>query len=230
MNLKNDRLITMLTILLACCLAACMPDTPKGEPLFNGKDLTGWRFYKDRDNNSWEVLDGTLHCKPFEGNEKRADLITIAEYENFELTWDWKLPPQGNSGLMFAVVEEFDEPYLSGPEYQLLDDIGYPGNIEDWQKTASNYGMHAAENAPVKPVGEWNKSKLVVNRNHVQHWLNGTKVVDYELGSDDWKQRKAKSKWNEAPGYGASKKGRVAIQDHGSEVWLKDINIAEIKR
>ncbi|MFM8912330.1 MAG: DUF1080 domain-containing protein [Flammeovirgaceae bacterium] len=228
MNVQTNRLTRALIMVLACSLAACTARAPKGEPLFNGKDLTGWRFYKDRDNNSWEINDGVLHCKPFDGNEKRADLITTAEYENFELTWEWKLPAQGNSGVMFNVVEDFDEPYLSGPEYQLLDDIGYPGKIEDWQKTGSNYGMHAGEGAQPKPVGEWNESKLVVSQGHVEHWLNGKKIVSYELGSDDWKDRKAKSKWNEAAGYGAAKKGHIAIQDHGSEVWVRNISISEI--
>ncbi|MFM7853548.1 MAG: DUF1080 domain-containing protein [Flammeovirgaceae bacterium] len=234
MNMKAIRQLCSKTISLfllsACITAACTNSSnKKGEPLFNGSDFTGWRFYKDRDSNSWEVVDGMLHCKPFDGNEKRADLITTQQFKNFELTWEWKLPPQGNSGVMFNVVEDFDEPYLSGPEYQLLDDAGYPGKVEEWQKTASNYGMHAANGAKPKPIGEWNSSKIVVNQNHVEHWLNGKKVVEYELGSADWKERKAASKWNDAAGYGASVQGYIAIQDHGSEVWLKNISLLKIE-
>jgi hypothetical protein len=130
---------------------------------------------------------------------------------------------------MFNVVEDFDEPYLSGPEYQMLDDTGYPGKVEEWQKTGSNYGMHAANDANPQPIGEWNKSAIVVNQNHVEHWLNGKKVVAYELGSTDWNERKATSKWNEAAGYGASVQGHIAIQDHGSEVWVKNIRILKIE-
>ncbi len=194
--------------------------------LFNNKNIDGWRFYKNKESNSWEVTpDGLLHCKPFDGYEKRADLVTENEYENFELTWEWKISHQGNSGVMFGVVEIYDEPYLSGPEYQLLDDVGYPGRIEDWQKTASNYAMHVAATAKPNPAGEWNNSKLVVNNNQVEHWLNGTKVVEYELGSEDWKARKEKSKWNGMVGYGASKKGRICLQDHGGEVWFRTISI-----
>jgi len=197
--------------------------------LFNSKNLDGWRFFKNKENNSWEVAaDGTLHCKPFDGNEKRANLITIDQFENFELNWEWKISAQGNSGVMFRVTEEFDEPYLSGPEYQLLDDIGYPGKIEDWQKTAADYGMYTAPDAKPKPVGEWNSSKIIANGNHVEYWLNATKVVEYEIGSEDWKKRKTTSKWNEAIGYGAAKKGHICLQDHGGEVWFKNIYIAKL--
>ncbi len=217
-------------LLVFAIIASCQTKTAENSiSLFSGKDLTGWQFYKGKENNSWEVTaDGLLHCKAFDGNEKRADLMTVADYENFELTWEWKIAAQGNSGVMFGVVEMYDEPYLSGPEYQLLDDIGYPGKIEDWQKTSSNYGMHVADGAQPKPVGEWNTSKIVVNKKHVEHWLNGKKVVDYELGSDDWKERKAKSKWNEAAGYGSFSKGRICLQDHGGEVWFKNINIVAL--
>lgn len=225
--MKHLLKITLLAILISGCQSK---ETNQGTPLFNGKDFSGWRFYKGRENNSWEVVDGVLHCKPFDGNDKRADLITDKQYENFELSWEWKLPAQGNSGMMFRVTEEFDEPYLSGPEYQMLDDIGYPGKIEEWQKTGANYGVHVAESAKPKPIGEWNESKIIVKGNHVEHWLNGKKVVAYELGSADWKERKAKSKWNEASGYGAATKGHIAIQDHGSEVWVRNVNILEIRQ
>jgi hypothetical protein len=117
---------------------------------------------------------------------------------------------------------------LSGPEYQLLDDIGYPGKIEDWQKTAADYGMYTAPNAKPKSVGEWNTSKIVVNGNHVEYWLNNTRTVEYELGSADWKKRKAGSKWNDAAGYGVAKKGHICLQDHGGEVWFRNIVIKSL--
>lgn len=194
--------------------------------LFDGKTLDGWHIYKNKENDSWEVADGTLHCKPFveNGTNKRSDLTTNEQYENFELYFDWKISPQGNSGVMFHVVETYDEPYGSGPEYQVLDDVGYPGDLKDVQLTAANYDMHVAgSNKKMNPVGEWNNSKLVVNHNHVEHWLNGEKVVEYDLGSDDWNQRLAKSKWKDFPGYAKSPKGHIDLQDHGNEVWYKNI-------
>ncbi len=214
--------------LLTCCVTKKESTANTSLP-FNGKNLDGWRFFKNKENNSWEVAaDGSLHCKPFDGNEKRANLITVDQYENFELNWEWKISPQGNSGVMFRVTEEFDEPYLSGPEYQLLDDVGYPGKIEDWQKTAADYGMHTAPDAKPKPVGEWNSSKIIATGKHVEYWLNAAKVVEYEIGSEDWKKRKTTSKWNEAIGYGAARKGHICLQDHGGEVWFKNISIAKL--
>ena len=201
--------------------------TPGVKALFDGKSLAGWKFFKGKENNSWEVAEGTLHCKPFDGHEKRADLITTDQYGNYELSFDWKVAAKSNSGVMYKVTEEFDEPYLSGPEYQVLDDIGWPGKIEPWQKTASCYAMYVATAAP-KPVGEWNNSKIVVNGNHVEHWLNGVKVVEYEINSDDWKKRKDEYKWKDAKGYAQSAKGYIALQDHGGEVWFKNIVIKEI--
>lgn len=194
--------------------------------LFNGRDTAGWRFYKNKENNSWEVVDGTLHCKPMVGNEKRSDIMTVDQYGNFELSLDWKVSPRGNSGVMFRVTEEFDEPYLSGPEYQVIDDKEYPDKLTDLQLTAANYDMHAAPaDKPMKPVGEWNNSRLVVNGNHVEHWLNGAKMLEYDINSEDWKKRKEKSKWKDAKGYGIAPRGHIDLQDHGAEVWFRNIKI-----
>jgi|ADGO01.1.fsa_nt_gi Domain of Unknown Function (DUF1080). len=112
--------------------------------LFNGENMEGWRTFKNKENDSWEVVDGTLHCKPSDAAQKRADIITVEQFDNFELVFDWKVSPKGNSGVMFRVTEEFDQPYFSGPEYQILDDENYPGKVTDVQLTASNYDMHPA--------------------------------------------------------------------------------------
>jgi hypothetical protein len=111
--------------------------------LFDGKSLEGWRFFKNQENNSWEVADGTLHCKPFLDNaeNKRSDLITVEKYDNFELSFDWKISPQGNSGVMFHVSENHDQPYATGPEYQIIDNEGYPGDLEDTQLTEQGWRL-----------------------------------------------------------------------------------------
>jgi hypothetical protein len=196
--------------------------------LFNGQNLDGFRFFKNKENNSWEVVDGSLHAKPSApGSDKRADLVTTASYENFELSFEWKVPAAGNSGVMFHVTEEYDAPYLSGPEYQLIDDKGWPGDpLKDTQLTGSNYDMHAAPvTKALNPTGEWNNSKIVVNGNHVEHWLNGLKLFEYELRSSEWSKLKEASKWKEAKGYGAASTGLIAFQDHGQEIWFRNIFI-----
>ena len=195
--------------------------------LFDGQSTNGWRMFKNAENDSWEVIDGTLHCKPFNdaAENKRADLMTSDQYENYELAFDWKISAQGNSGVIFRVTEEFDVPYASGPEYQVIDDVGYPGELKEENKSGGTFDMYIPQNKTMNPVGEWNSSKLVVNGNHVEHWLNGKKVVDYDLGSDDWKKRVAASKWKDFPGYGLAKSGHIDLQDHGNEVWFRNMMI-----
>lgn len=198
--------------------------------LFDGQTKDGWQIFKARKNNTWEVLDGTLHCKALQEGvtgvgDERSDIMTAEEFENFELAFDWKISAEGNSGVMYRATEEFEQPYYSGPEYQLIDDQGYPGELHDGQRTGDNYDMHIAENKVLKPVGDWNSARILVNGNHVEHWLNGTKVVEYELGSADWNKRKQASKWKDAAGYGMAKKGHIVLQDHGNEAWFRNVMI-----
>lgn len=197
--------------------------------LFDSQTTNGWQIFKARENNTWEVVDGVLHCKALDESvtgvgDKRSDIMTTAEYENFELAFDWKISTQGNTGVMFRVTEEFEQPYYTGPEYQLMDDVGFPNETPD-HLSGSNYGMHAAGKTNLKTTNEWNTSKLIVNQNHVEHWLNGDKVVEYELNSPEWLALKKAGKWNEATGYGAAPKGHIVLQDHGSEAWFRNIMI-----
>ena len=194
--------------------------------LFNGQNMNGWKTYQNKENDSWEVVDGTLHCKPDTAAQKRADILTEEQYSDFELAFDWKVAPGDNSGVIYRATEEFDQPYLSGPEYQVIDDEGYPGDLTPTQTSGSNYDMHAAPaDKKINPPGEWNTGRIVANGNHVEHWLNGVKVVEYELNSPEWKKLKDGSKWKDAKGYGASSKGHIDLQDHGGEVWYRNIKI-----
>jgi len=193
--------------------------------LFDGQTTQGWKMYQDKENDSWEVVDGTLHCKTFEASTKRADIMTVEQYADFELAFDWKISFQGNSGVMFRVTEDKPEPYQTGPEYQVIDDKGYPGDLKDTQLSGSTYDMIAPSSEMANPVGEWNTSKLIARGNHIEHWLNGSKVVEYEINSDDWKKRRKGSKWNEAPSYGIMPKGHIDLQDHKNEVWFRNIMI-----
>jgi len=225
--------IFVLAAILLCVSFENYAQTSGYKSLFDGKTLNGWKFYQNRKNNTWEVKDGTLHCKPLNENVKgdgdeRSDIMTVAEFENFELFFDWKISAQGNSGVIYRASEEFGQPYLSGPEYQLVDDENYGPKPTDKQLSGANYDVQAPSKKVVKPVGEWNTSKIVVKGNHVEHWLNGEKVVEYELHSDAWKQQKANSKWKDVAGYGMTKKGHIDLQDHGHEVWFRNILIKEL--
>ena len=198
--------------------------------LFDGKTLTGWRMYQNKPADCWGVKNGELYCKGSETDKSdlRADIITTEQYENFELSVDWKIAPAGNSGIMYNVTEEFAAAYLSGPEYQLIDDEGFPHKLEDWQKTGADYAMYTASSRPTKPIGQFNESRIVVKGNHREHWLNGVKIVEFEAWSDDWNKRKASGKWKDTPGYGMAKKGYICLQDHGSGVWFKNIKVRKL--
>ncbi len=162
-------------------------------------------------------------------SDKRADLTSNDTYENFELETDWKLTPKGNSGLIYLASEDEDAAYLSGPEYQMIDDINFPEKLEDWQKTGANYAMGGPLVAASNPIGEWNHTRIVVNKGHVEHWLNGQKTADYTFNSPEWKKLKETGKWKDAKNYGKTKKGHIDLQDHGSEIWFKNMKIKEIK-
>lgn len=198
--------------------------------LFDGKTMDGWRTYKNKPADSWSVQNGILYCKGDSTNKSdmRADMITTGEFENFDLSVDYKISPKGNSGIIYLATEEFPAAYQSGPEYQIIDDKNFPEKLEDWQKSGANYAMNTASDAAPNAVGEWNTARIVKNKNHVEHWLNGKKVVEYELGSDDWKKKKAEGKWKDTPGYGLATKGHFALQDHGSEAWFKNIKVKQL--
>jgi hypothetical protein len=219
--------------IVADTAANVLTDAEKSEGwklLFNGKSLDGWHIYKGKTSSGWVAEDGILHCLGSEKDksDKRADLTSNDTFDNFELELDWKLSPKGNSGIIYLASEEFEAAYLSGPEYQLIDDENFPEKLEGWQKTGANYAMSAPLVAASKPIGEWNHAKIIVNKGHVEHWLNGQKTAEYEMGSAEWKKAKETGKWKDAKGYGATKKGHIDLQDHGSEAWFKNVKIKQL--
>jgi hypothetical protein len=196
--------------------------------LFDGKTLDGWRGYQHKSIAAWEAADGTIHCNGHKEGAPATDLITNDEYDNFELSIEWKIAPASNSGIMFHVNENNAYTFQSGPEYQIIDDEGWPGKLEDWQHTGCNYAMQVPATRPVKPVGQWNSTKIVVNGAHVEHWLNGEKILEYELWSPEWKKQKAAGKWKDDADYGMSKTGHIALQYHGGDVWFRDIRLKKL--
>jgi len=195
--------------------------------LFDGKTMNGWKPYQGREQEGWSVVNGELFCKE-EGPKKRADLITEQMYDNYELSVDWKISPKHNSGIVYRCTEENGASYESGPEYQLIDDAGYPSKLQDKQLSGANYDMNPPSVQVVKPIGEFNNTRIVVNKAHVEHWLNGVKVVEYELWTPEWEKTKAGSKWKDVKQYGMSKTGYIALQDHGGGVTFKNIKLRKL--
>ena len=193
--------------------------------LFDGTTTAGWHVYGTDKVVGWEITDGTLIALGT-GGDHANDILTNAEYENFELLVDWKLSPKANSGIFFNVVEQgYDRIYATGPEYQLIDDDGWPDKLEDWQRSGANYAMHPPLAKAATPVGEWNTTRIVVNRGHVECWLNGVKTVDYQLWTPEWDKLRTTGKWKDFPGYGKAKKGKIGLQDHGNKVFFRNVKV-----
>jgi hypothetical protein len=202
--------------------------------LFDGETLNGWKDYNGATlTQPWHVVDGTIQAKG-DGGDASGYIVTEKQYENFELSWDWKLSKGGNSGLLYHVVErpQFKVPYVTGPEYQLIDEDNYPGELEEWQKLGVDYAMYLPDLSLKKvfPYGEWNNSKIVFDNGHVEHWLNGVKILEFEAWTDDWHARKNSGKWADAPEYGLSAKGVICLQDHGFPASFRNIKIKELPR
>lgn len=197
--------------------------------LFDGKTTNGWRAFSQPDmNKGWIVKDDCLYSLG-KGGDIGGDILTTEMFEDFDLSLEWSISEAGNSGILFHVLEgNYPAVYVTGPEYQILDDVGYPDKLEEWQKAGANYAMHIAEKKTLKPVGEFNTSRIVVKDANVEHWLNGEKIIEYELWTDDWKNRVQESKWKDYPFYGLARKGYISLQDHGSIVKYKNIKIKDL--
>jgi hypothetical protein len=189
--------------------------------LFDGKTLAGWRGFKSETPPAgWKAKDSLLVRESAGG-----DLMTVDQYGDFELRLQWKISEGGNSGIMFRVTPDGEETWHSGPEMQVLDNARHKDGANPLTSAGSNYAVHAPIRDVTKPVGEWNDVRLVVKGAHVEQWLNGVKVVEYELWSPDWEKRVQASKFGEIPPYGKAKRGHIALQDHGDLVWYRNIKI-----
>jgi hypothetical protein len=189
--------------------------------LFDGTTTAGWRGYKKTDVPAgWRVVEGAwTRVGP------GGDIITTDQFGNFELSLEWKVQAKGNSGVFYRVTEEGDETYFTGPEMQVLDDAGHPDGKSRLTSAGAAYGLYPSPGGVVKPAGQWNEARVLANGAHVEHWLNGTKVVDYELWSPDWEKRVKESKFAAWPKYGRASSGHIALQDHGDTVAYRNIKI-----
>ncbi len=204
----------------------CQPAVPmvrgqRGQPisLFDGKTLDGWVHQNGQESVNWVVEDGTLFRKQGGG-----DLYHQHWWQDFELSLEWKIAPGGNSGVKYR-VQRYDQQWL-GCEYQLQDDKQQPLNKH---ATGALYAIHEpTQNKPELTVGEWNRTRIVVCGQHVEHWLNGQKVVDTQIGSLDWLQRVQQSKFRDKAYFGQNREGRIFLQDHGHPVWFRKITIVPL--
>lgn len=213
--------------------AAAEADTAGGWiSLFDGKSLAGWHgFNKTGEVTNWMVEDSALVCLGAAEWDTGGDIVTDQQFDNFILEWEWKVEKGSNSGVMYHVVEDpkYKGPYETGPEYQIIDDEGWPGKLEEWQKAGADYAMNLPnEKKKLKPVGEWNSSRIVFDNGHVEHWLNGEKIVEFQKGTPEWNKEKAEGKWKDFPDYGTVNKGHIALQDHGKKAYFKNIRIKEL--
>ncbi len=199
--------------------------------LFNGKDLDNWQGFKqDSTPGNWIIEDDCLVTLG-KGGDIGGDIISKDQFEDFELSLEWAISEGGNSGIFFHVLEgDYPTVYATGPEYQLIDDEGYPHPLEEWQKTAADYAMYNPDTLKkkLKPAGEFNISKIIVRDGEVEYWLNGEKVLAYELWTDDWKDRVQNCKWKDYPGYGLANNGYIGLQDHGDTIKFRNIKIRDL--
>ena len=229
-----------ILIVLLFFTISCEKNESEWIDLFDGKSTDGWRAYNGKEiPEKWAAIDGELTFDTDLKLEEEwiggGDIIYYKEeFEYFELYLEWKLPKGGNSGVFYNVQEGFQAPYAISPEYQLLDDIGWEeinnAKLEEWQKAGANYAMHEADlsKKQLNPAGQWNSSKILYTEKKVQHWLNGKLLLEFVPYSKEWYLKRDSGKWDDYPDYGKFKKGYIALQDHDSPIWFRNIKIRKL--
>jgi 3-keto-disaccharide hydrolase len=194
--------------------------------LFDGSSMDAWRGYRqDALPEGWVIEDSAMvMTAPAPG----GDIVTREEFDNFELELDYRVPEGGNSGIMFHVTEDHDNPWETGPEMQVLDNAEHPDGAHLKNTAGSNYDVHAPSEDVTNPSGEWNHVRLVVNGPHVEHWLNGVKIVEYDMWTDEWRELVADSKWASHPDYGMRKTGLIDLQGDHTSVSYRNVRIRRL--
>jgi len=245
MNSRNLWPILIFLIILGSCTGSKKTEetaegveTPAGDnwiTLFDGNSLDAWRGFKmDHVPSGWRISNGeiTSYGEAIRDslNLEHGDLLTRDEFENFELELEWKISKGSNSGIIYFIQETDSSkyPYYTGPEFQIVDNDIYPKDLKNHFLAGDLYDLIGCSEITVKPVGEWNKARIVAHGSHVQHWLNGVKVVDYDLNSPELKELEKNSKWRDYPEFGLFTKGHIALQEHPGEVFFRNIRIRSL--
>ena len=235
-NIKNYTLLCIIILLTAC-------NSKKDSDwvyLFDGETTEGWRAYNGETiPDKWAAIDGNLtfdtELKLEEEWSGGGDIIYHKEqFKYFELYLEWKLPKGGNSGVFYHVQEGYNAPYEISPEYQILDDEGWEeinnAKLESWQKSGADYAMHEPniDNKSLNPAGEWNSSRIIYTKEKAEHWLNGKLLLSFVPYSEEWYSKRKSGKWDDFPDYGKFKNGYIALQDHDTPIWFRNIKIKKL--
>lgn len=223
-------------------LAELDPQAPINQLTEQEKEL-GWVLLSDGESfqhwhgynmvtapDCWVIEDGAFKVLTEGGQESNKGLVSDKVYKDFALSLEFKLDTAANSGIIYQVAEDpkYTYPYETGPEYQVIDHENWPDPLEDWQICGANYAMYPPKAKPFKPVGEWNRAFLMVDGNKVTQILNGEVVVEYEKYSEEWTALRNSGKWASFPDYGKYDEGHIALQNHSTTVWYRDIKIKEL--
>jgi hypothetical protein len=235
MNMRSLSFIILAVVFLSGCSIGKSANNSSGkgwQRLFDGKTTTGWHTYgKQTVGTDWKVADGALFLDA--KNKTRGqggDLVTNEEFTNYHLKLEWKISKGGNSGIIFNVNEDpkYSATYTTGPEMQVLDNDGHADGKITKHRSGDLYDLVQSRKENVKPVGEWNTAEIILNNGALELIQNGESVVKTTMWDDNWKKLVAGSKFKTWPAFGIYKTGKIALQDHGDEVWYRNISIKRL--
>ena len=219
--------LSALALILAFSFSPALAKKSKWKVLFDGKSTDSWRGFRQDSfpDRTWKVEAGTLTTVV---GTPSVDIVTKEKYRDFELELEWKIAPGGNSGIIYLVSEDFDQTWKTGPEMQVLDDDKHRDGKDPKTSAGALYALIAPINKVLEPVGQWNKARIIVSKGHVEHWLNGRKVLEYDLRGEELKPLIAASKFKDFPRFAQNEEGYVALQYHGDQVWYRNIRIRSL--